>query len=343
MEIDRIQEGIDYDKYLEESKDYQFVGSQFADERGCTKGSLSPNDEFYAVSGNSGTSTVFKVENLKKQFTLKGHTDRVNCINFHPEALISLPPIAPNIATCSSDTTVKLWTFNSEWEDQKSVTYKGHEERVNNVEFHPTGRFIASSSHDNTWRLWDVEYKKELLVQDGHVTHVYPISFQTDGALLASGDLAGIGIIWDLRSGRSIMTLQGHVKRMISIKFSKNCYQVASGSDDNTVKIWDLRKKSCIYTVPAHSKTVSDICFENVDAKFMLTCSYDSSFKMWNNRDWSMVRKFTSNSDCKFTSISLTKDNKHILTTSLDRTIRFWTLQRREVKNTQENETINNN
>ena len=340
MEIDRIQEGLDYDKYLEESKDYIFSGSQFADERGCTKGGLSPNDQYFAVSGNSGQSVIYSTNNLKKYMTLKGHTDKVNCISFHPESLVNLPVVAPNIATCSSDTTVKLWTFNSEFEEQKSVTFKGHEERVNNVEFHPTGKYIASSSHDKTWRLWDVEYKKEILIQDGHVTHVYPINFQSDGSLFASGDLAGIGIIWDLRSGRSIMTLQGHVKRMISIKFSKNCFQIASGSDDNTVKIWDLRKKSCIYSVPAHSKTVSDICFENSDSKFMFTCSYDSTFKMWNNRDWSMVKKFSSNSDGKLTSISLTKDNTHILTTSLDRTVRLWTLKKK-LEKTNENETSN--
>ena len=86
------------------------------------------------------------------------------------------------------------------------------------------------------------------------------------------------------------MSLQGHVKQMVSMKFSYNCFQLASGSDDNTVKIWDLRRKGCIYTLPAHQKTISDICFDRNDSNFMLTCSYDSTFKLWNVRDWSIVK-----------------------------------------------------
>jgi U4/U6 small nuclear ribonucleoprotein PRP4 len=58
MEIDRIQEGIDYEKYLSSVKHYEFVASQFADERGCTKGSISPDGLYYGVAGSSGICTI---------------------------------------------------------------------------------------------------------------------------------------------------------------------------------------------------------------------------------------------------------------------------------------------
>jgi len=124
------------------------------------------------------------IPDLKMKFLLKGHADRVNSIAFHPFSLSSIPKIGPNIATASSDCTVKIWTCNDEWEEQKCVTFKGHEDRVNYVDFHPMGRVIASTSHDKTLRLWDIETKKELMIQEGHSNHVYPLSFQDDGALL---------------------------------------------------------------------------------------------------------------------------------------------------------------
>ena len=127
------------------------------------------------------------------------------------------------------------------------------------------------------------------------------------------------------------MSLQGHVKQMLSIKFSPNCYQLATGSDDNTIRIWDLRRKICSHTIPAHNSIVSDICFDNSDGKFLLSSSYDSSFKLWNNRDWSIVKSFSSTSEGKLTSISLTKDNKHIITSSLDRTVKLWTLNKNKL------------
>lgn len=58
MEIDRIQESIDYQNYLDKVKNYHFVASQFADERGCSWGAISPDDRYYGVSGTSGICTI---------------------------------------------------------------------------------------------------------------------------------------------------------------------------------------------------------------------------------------------------------------------------------------------
>lgn len=65
MEIDRIQEGLDNEKYLGEIKDFEFVASQFVDDRGCTRGSISPDEKFYGISGVSGMCTI-----LSKIFVL---------------------------------------------------------------------------------------------------------------------------------------------------------------------------------------------------------------------------------------------------------------------------------
>lgn len=64
---------------------------------------------------------------------------------------------------------------------------KGHQDRVCRVAFHPSGDYVASASFDTTWRLWDVNTSKELLLQEGHSKEVYSVEFQDDGALVASG------------------------------------------------------------------------------------------------------------------------------------------------------------
>jgi U4/U6 small nuclear ribonucleoprotein PRP4 len=64
---------------------------------------------------------------------------------------------------------------------------KGHQDRVCRVAFHPSGDYIASASFDTTWRLWDVNTAKELLLQEGHSKEVYSVEFQNDGSLVASG------------------------------------------------------------------------------------------------------------------------------------------------------------
>jgi U4/U6 small nuclear ribonucleoprotein PRP4 len=326
MDLDRIQDSMDHANYLETCKGYEFISSQFADDRGCARGALSHCNSYFGVAGWSGDCNILDTKTLKHLTQLKGHSDRVNSISFHPEALTEVPEVGPCIGTASSDGLVKLWSLKLDWETQKSANFKGHEDRVNSVDFHPMGKVIASASHDKTWRLWDIETKRELLVQEGHIYPVYTISFQKDGALLATGDLSGIGLVWDLRTGKCILPLEGHVKQIRCLKFSNNCYQLVSGSDDNSLKVWDLRRKGCIYTVPAHNQAISDVCFEK-DSRFVISCSYDSSFKIWNNRDWSIVKSFSSSTEGKLTSISITKDNKNILTTSLDRTVKLWSLK----------------
>jgi len=244
---DRLDDELKYADYIQKFGEYEMMASQYADERCVSRGDLSWDNQLYATSGWSGDCKVWGIPENEYSFEkcteLKGHRDRVNHIRFHPQATNGLDPNGPNLATASADSTVRLWTLNQEYENQKSIIFRGHEERANYVEFHPMGTYIASSSHDLTWRLWDINTQKELCCQEGHISAVYPLSFQNDGALLASGDLNGIASVWDLRSGRSLLSFVAHRRKCIAIKFLPNGYQFATGGDDNQIKIWDLRKK----------------------------------------------------------------------------------------------------
>jgi len=46
---------------------------------------------------------------------------------------------------------------------------------------------VATCCHDNSWRLWDINQKIELLHQEGHSRPVMDISFQCDGSICATG------------------------------------------------------------------------------------------------------------------------------------------------------------
>lgn len=58
-ELDRIQDSIDYENFLEKGRNFDIVSSQFADDRGCTKGCLSQEDTLVAVAGASGNCTIY--------------------------------------------------------------------------------------------------------------------------------------------------------------------------------------------------------------------------------------------------------------------------------------------
>ncbi|XP_028178991.1 U4/U6 small nuclear ribonucleoprotein Prp4-like [Ostrinia furnacalis] len=59
--------------------------------------------------------------------------------------------------------------------------------RVSRAEFHPSGRFLATTVFDHSWRLWDLETATEVLHQEGHAKPVYSVAFQIDGSLAVTG------------------------------------------------------------------------------------------------------------------------------------------------------------
>ena len=311
-----------YESEMSKLTKYSLVASQYADDRCIARASLSPTHDLLATAGWSGVGRIFGIPDSQIRTEMRGHKDKIFDIAFHPECGVSLPDDGPNVATCSGDTTVRLWSCNPEYEEQKSLVLRGHEDRVNNVAFHPQGALLASSSHDKTWRLWDIERKKELLLQEGHGAPVYPIAFQGDGALFCSGDLNGIGLVWDLRTGRNIMSLQGHVKGLMCLSFLPNAYQIATGSEDNQIRIWDLRRKQCVSTIPAHNKLVSSLRFDT-GGNFMASASYDGTAKIWACRDWQAVHVFAKHED-KLTSVNFTPTANYVITTSFDRTFKLW-------------------
>lgn len=92
------------------------------------------------------------------------------------------------LATSSADTTIKFWGAEG---GEAISTLRGHVDRVNHVSFHPMGQYLGSSSHDMTWKLWDVQTEREIQSQEGHSRACYGLDFQCDGSLAVSSGLEG--------------------------------------------------------------------------------------------------------------------------------------------------------
>ena len=43
---------------------------------------------------------------------MRGHVQNVGCVEFHPKATQGLDPAAVNLASCSMDGQVKLWSLD---------------------------------------------------------------------------------------------------------------------------------------------------------------------------------------------------------------------------------------
>ncbi|KIL69257.1 hypothetical protein M378DRAFT_157509 [Amanita muscaria Koide BX008] len=346
-------------KVLAEVKQFANLGSQLGDERPVSQVRFAPDNKILATGSWSGTVKLWNVPACTEIKVLRGHSDKVGGISWHPQATAKQAPNAVNLVSGGGEGDVMLWSLES---DTPISTLKGHQGRVCRVAFHPSGNYVASASFDTTWRLWDVTTSKELLLQEGHSKEVYAVEFQNDGSLVASGGLDAVGRVWDLRTGRSAMVLDGHVQALFSMSFSPNGYQIATGAADDTIRIWDMRSLKSLYTIPAHRSNVSDVRFFHADdtffkppppqdvtmesdepngdasqdvekqtweewkyrsGLFLASAGYDGFVKLWSADDWQLLRSLSTDAG-KVMSVDIASDGNMIASGTYNRNFQLF-------------------
>ncbi|KAF9934407.1 U4/U6 small nuclear ribonucleoprotein Prp4 [Linnemannia zychae] len=331
----------DEEKSDSEDETYANHSSQVGDDRPLSQCTFSPDSQYIATGSWGGLCKIWNVANSQLSHTLRGHTDKIGGLKWHPKANLDQDRAAVNLASSGGEGLVHLWSLES---DTPIRTLKGHEARVARIGFHPTGRFLGSAAYDGTWRLWDIETGTELLTQRGHSREVYAIGFQCDGSLAATGGLDAVGRVWDLRTGRSALTMEGHVSDILGIDFSPNGYQIATGSADNTIRIWDLRALRSIHSIPAHTNLVSDIKFfagsplNDSDTQMQVeeeaprpsrsglylgSSSFDGTIKIWSADDWKLQKSLVGHTG-KVLGMDISNDGRYIGSVGFDRTFKLW-------------------
>jgi U4/U6 small nuclear ribonucleoprotein PRP4 len=323
---------------------FELQAAQSAGDRHVSMARISPDSQKVAVGNWGGTMKVFSVPNLEEGMTYRGHTGKISGISWKPGDTSEI-----QLATGGAEGTIHLWSLD---QDTPKGSLQGHSQRVCRVEFHPSGRYLASASEDTSWRLWDVERLEatsEVLLQEGHSRGVYAVSFNSDGSLLASAGFDSIGRIWDLRSGRTVMILDGHldghIKPIVALDWGSDGHRVLSGSADGWIKCWDVRKVQKTGGIGAHTSAVSDLRWykgpddplfgvpPGVDEKgnqlpkksgtFFVSSGFDHKVKIFSADDWALVQTLEGHTGPVGT-VDVSTDGRWIISGGNDRTIKLW-------------------
>ncbi|UYM16860.1 WD40 repeat domain-containing protein [Endozoicomonas euniceicola] len=178
-----------------------------------------------------------------------------------------------------------LTSLGNSTQQQCVATLYGHTNVLNSVTPLADGR-LASSSCDNTVRVWDLskpDGKQCVVTLEGHTHWVKSVTLLADGRL-ASGSLDKTVKVWDLSKPageQCVMTLNGHTDSVNSVTPLADG-RLASGSLDKTVKVWDLSKpdgEQCVVTLKGHTRRVTSVT-PLADGR-LASASWDENVRVW--------------------------------------------------------------
>ena len=169
----------------------------------------------------------------------------------------------------------------------------GHTASVYNIRYSPDSpdspnrKTIASSSDDNTTRIWDIDTGKCLKVFEGHTAAIYDIKYSPNGAKLASCSLDNTVRIWDMDTGKNLYVLENSEddskQGVYSIDFSPDGKTLASGNLDNNVRIWcveGVESGKLLRVLDQHTAAVYYVCYSS-DGSKLAASSADKTTIIW--------------------------------------------------------------
>lgn len=192
------------------------------------------------------------------------------------------------------------------------ATLKGHEDVVEDVDWHPKDpNMIGSVGDDKTIRLWDIRkphtpegsnsHSSSLThtVRNAHDHDINCIAFNPEKEfLMATGSSDKTVAIWDMRNLKTKMhDLQGHTDQVYKVEWAPHNESVlASCSADRRVGIWDLSRigmeqtpedaedgpPELLFLHGGHTSKVSDFSWSPKSEWTMSSVSEDNILQVWN-------------------------------------------------------------
>lgn len=220
----------------------------------------------------------------------------------------------------------------------------GHIGDVNDVVFHPEGRWLASAGVDRQIIRWSLPAEAgpaEMLQTWEAPASVWALAVSPDGTLLASGSQDGAISLWQAETGELVRRLEGHsdVIAVGGIAFSPLGERLASASYDGTARVWDVATGESLSVLSKDTGVVDTVAF-SPDGTTLATTSADRRIVLWDlesgqplqmlmghRNDVYSVGFLASPSPSRIGATGATGDVTLLVSTGRDRTLRVWDLE----------------
>jgi WD40 repeat protein len=210
---------------------------------------------------------------------------------------------------------------------QLQMTLSGHTNWLNDVTFSENGRYLATTGHDNTVKLWDAATGQELRTFNDHSRVVNAIAFSPDSRRLASVSNDGFVIVYDLETGDRLAVMNGNDNAINGVTFHPDSIHLAAANSNATVRVWNTDTRRSLYHLFGHDAPVRDVDF-NQDGGYLASAAEDGRSIIWDMATGGPIYSVNPAEDpdqiISATSVSFSPDGSRIITAYEDGISRVW-------------------
>ena len=240
--------------------------------------------------------------------------------------IISSCIFTPNMKQCisgSENGNIFVWNFKPQ---MRPFRYTGHKGAITDLAINPSGGTIASSSVDQTVRLWTNAVNGKPKILKCHPSPIRSVDFSNTGKYLLTGANDKTIKIFDLYpKAKFVSSFKGHSNWVRCARFSPDNRLIGSCGDDNAVIIFDVEQKTVKYRFLDHLSNVNS-CRFSPDGTIIASAGDDGKIKLFDIRIGRLIQHYDAH-NLKINCISYHQSGNYIISASDDSTIKIWDLK----------------
>ncbi|XP_065680195.1 target of rapamycin complex subunit lst8 [Hydra vulgaris] len=257
----------------------------------------------------------------------------------HPESQVNKMEITPDkqFLAAAAYQHVRLYDIPSA-NPSPVINYDGISKNVTAIGFQENGKWMFTGGEDKSVRIWDTRTRSL------HCQHIFQVSAPVTSVFLhpnqtqlVIGDQSGAINMWDLKTDHNEQLIPETRAMIQSVAIDPEGKFLASINDKGTCYVWSLtgvKEQRTMFhpkqKLSAHNKYGLK-CLFSPDSNFLVTTSADSSLKIWNTTDFSLLKTLTDPSGRWVWDCSFSEDSHYIITATSDGVGRLWNIDKEEI------------
>lgn len=208
--------------------------------------------------------------------------------------------------------------------NQTSQILQGHSDEVWFLQFSHNGKYLASSSKDQSAIIWEVKEDGNLSMKHvltGHRKPVLVVSWSPDDHQLLTCGLEEVVRRWDVSSGECLHVYEKNGVGLISCGWFADGRGIFSGMTDKSICLWHLEGRELECWKGQRTLKISDMAVTD-DGKIISVCRESAILLLDREANFERVIE----EDEIITSFSLSKDNKFLLVNLTNQEIHLWNI-----------------